>query len=457
MRATRHVCFVYRSGRGESLWKMDFCVEQVALSELRPYENNPRLNDGAVASLVESIREFGFRVPLVITPDREIVCGHTRWKAAQKLRMQTVPCHVAVDLTPEKIRAYRLVDNRTAELAEWDDDRLLQELLAVEPTFSKIDEWFAQELMQKKKPEAAGNDPDDAPALPEVAESKPGEIYELGRHRLVCGDSTDPAVIRRLLGGLRARMCFTDPPYNMAYKSKVLGGIKNDALAEADFTRLVLSSLNNMRAGLQPGGAYYVCMGQAAYAQVAQQMRRIGLDHRLLIWCKESMGLGSQEYRPRFELILFGNVKGGPEERVWNGGRKESDLWEGMDFTRGVWAREDGEGMVIEVEGAQGSRQIVLERRSAGMVVEFEGGADDLWRFSREPGGEYVHPTQKPVALVEKALQMSSNEGDLVLDLFGGSGTTLVAAERTGRTAFLCELDPRYCDVIRKRFSGQQA
>lgn len=434
---------------------MEFVVEQVALSELRPYGNNPRLNDGAVAAVAESIREFGFRVPLVITPEREIICGHTRWKAAQKLHLELVPCHVAVDLTPEKIRAYRLVDNRTAELAEWDDERLLQELLAVEPTFSKIDEWFAQELSQKKKPAGAGADPDNAPALPQTAESKPGEIYELGRHRLICGDSTDPSVVRRLLGGLRARMCFTDPPYNMAYQSKALGGIKNDALAEADFTRLVLSSLNNMREGLQPGGAYYVCMGQAAYAQVALQLRRIGLEHRLLIWCKDTMGLGSQEYRPRFELILFGSTKGGQEQRIWNGGRKESDLWEGTDFTRGVWAREDGEGMVIEIAGAQGSRQIVLAQRSPGAVIEFDGTTDDLWRFSREPGAEYVHPTQKPVSLVEKAIALSSNAGELVLDLFGGSGTTLVAAERTGRTAYLCELDPRYCDVIRQRYAQQ--
>ncbi len=429
---------------------MSFTTIDVPISDLRPYANNPRLNDAAVHGVADSIREYGFRVPLVITPEYEIICGHTRWKAAHKLKLEKVPCHVATDLTPEQIRAYRLIDNKSAEVAEWDTDLLLEELLAVKDNSANLSDWFDDLNQSSQKKDK--RDPDAAPELPDAPQSKPGETYQLGNHRLTCGDSTDPAIIKRLLGGEKARVCFTDPPYNMAYKSKIHGGIKNDALADADFTRLVLASLGNMRENLTDGGAYYVCMGQAAYALVALQMRRIGLDHRLIVWCKESLGLGAQEYRPKFELILYGSK--GKKGLVFNGERKESDLWENTDFTRGLWTREteDG-GMVIEIEHEQGSRQIFLEKKSAGTVIEQSGASDDLWHYSREASNNYVHPTQKPVSLIEKALKLSSNDGDIVLDIFGGSGSTLIAAERTGRKAYLCELDPKYCDVIRKRYA----
>lgn len=421
------------------------------LNEVHPYENNPRINDKAVEAVTKSIREFGFRQPIVVDSDGVIIAGHTRWKAALDMGLDKIPVHVA-NLTPEQVKAYRIADNKTGELADWDFDKLSVELADLSLDGFNLSMLGFSELELAK---LMGNNipllnPDDAPDIPDVPASQRGKIYRLGSHRLICADSLVPENLRRLTGGKRANFVFTDPPYNMNYQSKSLGGIKNDRMAEAAFVSFILRSLIAMKTAITASASYYICMSAAEYPTVYHQFRKHGLRGRQIIWLKPSAGLGGQEYRPQYEVMLYGYM-GSKQSRIWNAERSESDFWE-LDCPDSIMTRLDGETTVIEVGSGLETVQLLLDGRISGSAVFFSGETADIWKFSR-PGGKYVHPTQKPVALVERALKNSSNPGDMVLDLFGGSGSTLIACEKTGRVAYLAELDEKYCDVIRRRWA----
>ena len=420
------------------------------LSEIHPYEANPRINEPAIDAVAASLKEFGFRQPIVVDADMTIIAGHTRWKAAQRLGLELVPVHVADTLTPAQVRAYRLADNRTAEIADWDMGKLTIELeqLRAENYDLTLTAFGELEIDRMLKTVADSSREDDAPPLPEIPVSEPGKIYALGLHRLMCGDSLDPACVARLTGKRLANLVFTDPPYNMNYQSKNLGGIKNDKMSEANFVSFILSSVMSMKKAMASNASYYICMSAAEYPTVYHQLRKAGMSGRQIIWVKPSAGLGGQEYRPQYEVMLYGYLS--REHRTWNGERLMSDLWD-FDPAIPVIAREEDNSTVIEFGNGIETTQVCVDGLASGNVIFFDGSTSDLWRFKR-PEGTYVHPTQKPVALVERALKNSSNPGDLVLDLFGGSGSTLIAAERTGRDACLMELDPRYCDVIRRRY-----
>ena len=307
------------------------------------------------------------------------------------------------------------------------------------------------ELDELEEPQDGGAEPDEVLDIPEDPVSELGVVYRLGRHGLFCGDCRDVEGNSNLFGGRRADMVFTDPPYNMDYRSKSLGGIKNDALSQAEFLRLILASTQAIQDNLRRGGSYYICMSGDDYPIVYNQLRKLGMRARLIIWVKPSAGLGAQDYRPRFETLLYGYA-GKRSFRTWRGKRRESNVWD-FDLDRNLIARKtDGGGMVLEVGGPEDELHIYLEKTVKGTVIHYDGATSDLWRFSRA-SGIYDHPTQKPVELIERALRNSSDRKHVIWDPFGGSGSTLIACERMARTCLMTELDPKYCDVIRRRWA----
>jgi len=426
------------------------------LSDLNPAVYNPRIiSDESLEGLQSCLAKYGCVEPIVVNVRdgrNVIVGGHQRQKALIKLHGRDAEATCAVvdlDTADEKLLNLALnnphiqgdfisdLDSYIDQIrGELDDDQAYFDL--------QIDKLRGEigDVETEK-------DPDEVPEVPDEAITQPGDTWILGDHKLICGDSTDEQLINGLLDGNQADMVFTDPPYNMAYKSKALGGIKNDNMAEAEFVRFILASMLSVKKSLRRGGSYYVCMSAAEYPLVFHQLRKLGMSGKQIVWMKPSAGMGSQEYRPQYEVMLFGYA-GSRDDRTWNGGRKQSDLWE-FDLNSGVIAREDGDGMIIEVGSGIETAQICLDTRSEGTVFSFDGNSSDIWKFGRAKGG-YVHPTQKPISLVERAIYNSSNTGDLVLEPFAGSGTTIIACERMKRRCFAIELDPKYCDVIVNRW-----
>lgn len=372
-------------------------IEHLAIGQLLPYVRNSRTHsEQQVAQIASSIKEFGFTNPVLIDQEGGVIAGHGRLQAAHKLGLSEVPCIRLSHLTPAQKKAYVIADNKLALNAGWDLEMLKVELQDLES------EGFDLELTGFSDEELKGllveltpglTDEDDVPEIPEEPVTKPGDVWVMGNHRLMCGDSTSIDAVETLMGGVKADMVFTDPPYNVAFngRSGKHDVIKNDNLPEQEFDDFIGEVCNTIKA-VQPK-AYYVWCNWKFYA--ALQGR---LDYTAcIVWAKNVFGMG-RGYRHQHEFCLF---NGSVDEVVKN----ESDLW------------------------------------------------------SIKKDTNYVHPTQKPVALSVRAF---GNHIKLlnVLDLFGGSGSTLIGAEQTGRNAFLMELDPKYCDVIVKRwqeFTGKQA
>lgn len=377
--------------------------------DLRPYENNPRKNDNAVHAVAESIKEFGFRQPIVVQEDGTIICGHTRWKAAKKLGMKDVPVHVVTDLTPEQIKAYRIADNSTRDLSDWDDALLLDEISAIlDIDMSK----FGITLNIDGDVEAT--DDGFVPEIPEEATTKVGDIYKLGEHILMCGDSTSAHDAGRLItagGGARGSLLFTDPPWNVAYGSTENPKwknrqIENDDMPEEQFFAFLETAFSVCSDVLADGAIAYVVLGIDHFNTLTKAMEERYHRSSVIIWVKQHFVLGRKDYHSRYEPIYYGWKKGA--ERIHP--LKERDQ-------------------------------------------------DDVWEFDR-PMKSDDHPTMKPIPLIAKAVQNSSNKGDIVLDMFGGSGSTMIACEQTGRKCRMMELDPHYCDVIVRRweeFTGKKA
>lgn len=379
------------------------------VSDLKPYAKNPRKNSKAVNYVAASIKEFGFKVPIIIDAAGEIVAGHTRVLAAKRLGLETVPCIVADDLTPEQIKAFRLADNKTAEMAEWDIELLNTELLDLEANFDMTDFGFEIE------PPAVTDDDFDADAVADAIEepiTKLGDIWTLGRHRLMCGDSTDRETVDRLMDGQKADMVFTDPPWNVNYgvsdhPSWKQRSIMNDSMSTEDFKIFLDKSFARLNEAIKPGAMTYVVMSAQEWGSNMQALEEAGFHwSSTIIWNKDHLVMSRKDYHTKYEPIWYG--------------------WK---------------------EGA--ARLAPLEDRKQS----------DVWDFDRPTKSE-EHPTMKPVALVERAVGNSSKRDNIVLDLFGGSGTTIIACERLGRDCRMMELDPKYCDVIVKRwenFTGEKA
>ena len=385
-------------------------------SRLLPYARNPRKNDHVVDQMAAAITEFGFRIPIIARSTGEVVDGHLRLKAALRLGLETVPVILADDLTPAQIKAFRILANRSATWADWDEDLLRLELEELklddfDLALTGFDADELLEIMAGEETTSEGNtDEDAAPEVPETPVSKPGDVWIMGQHRLLCGDSTDATSYDTLLGNERVAMIFQDPPYNVDYantaKDKLRGTnrpILNDNLGDG-FQDFLLAAFKPALA--RCNGAVYVAMSSSELDTLQAAFRAAGGKwSTFIIWAKNTFTLGRSDYQRQYEPILYGWPEGAT--RHWCGDRDQGDVW----------------------------------------------------HFNK-PRVNDLHPTMKPVELVERAIRNSSRPGDVVLDPFGGSGTTLIAAEKSGRQARLIELDPKYVDVIVRRwqeYAGAQA
>ncbi len=432
-----------------------FTVELRKIDDIRPYERNPRINDQAVDAVAASLAEFGFRQPIVVDADGVIIVGHTRWKAAQKLGLDNVPVHVATDLTPEQIRGYRIADNKTGELAEWDLEILPIELNELSEGGFEMDVLaFDDDELAKLFNGAAGvteglTDPDAIPDPPDEATTKPGDIWLLGDHRLMCGDSSSEADVDRLLDGTTIDLVNMDPPYNVKVEPRsstaiaagnsshpdlskkmhhqsfdVARGVtdpkkarkkmrakdrplENDFVTDEAFDEMLLAWFGNAARVLKPGGSFYIWGGYANLGNYPAPLKAAGLYFSQgLVWDKQHPVLTRKDLMGCFELVFYG------------------------------W------------------------REGAGHKFYGPNNATDLWHIKKVNPQAMVHLTEKPVELAVRSIQYSSKDGANVLDLFGGSGSTLIGCEQTGRKAFLMELDTLYCDVIVQRweeFTGGKA
>ena len=417
-------------------------IELRSLTSIRPYDQNPRINDDAVDALVASIREFGFRQPIVVDADGVIICGHTRFKAAQRLGLQQVPVHVAQDLTPAQIKAYRIADNQTASLAEWNYDLLPLELADLQGLDFNLDllGFDPDELAKILNPDLKDGqcDPDDIPAPPDAAITQPGDLWILGEHRLLCGDSSKPADVDRLLGGQVIHLANTDPPYNVKVEPR-----SNNAIAAG------LSSFQ--------GTTHHQSLDVARHPEKSKPTQK-------KLRAKDRPLANDFVTDQEFDVLLdawFGNIARvlvpGRGFYVWGGyanlGNYPPFLKKhGLYFSQGiVW---DKQHPVLTRKDFMGAFEIAFYGWKEGAAHVYLGpnNATDLWHVKKVNPQSMVHLTEKPVELAVRAMQYSSREGENVLDLFGGSGSTLIAAEQTGRKAFLMELDSLYCDVIVQRF-----
>ena len=389
-------------------------IEYRPVASLIAYARNPRKNDHAVEQMAGAIREFGFRIPIVAKSSGDVVDGHLRLKAALLLGMETVPVLLADDLTPSQIKAFRLLANRSATWADWDDELLGLELAELqeagfnlELTGFSEDEW--NELIDAD--DNTGLTDDDAvPEVTESAISKPGDVWLLGEHKVLCGDATKAEDYKTLLGDELADMTVTDPPYNVNYansaKDKLRGThrpILNDNMG-ADFAPFLLSTCKNILAVTK--GAVYIAMSSSELDTLQAAFRAAGGKwSTFVIWAKNTFTMGRADYQRQYEPILYGWKDGA--KHYWCGARDQGDVWQ-----------------------------------------------------IKKPHKNDLHPTTKPVELMERAVRNSSKTRDIVLDPFGGSGTTVIACEKSGRRARLMELDPKYVDVIIKRwqsFTGKEA
>jgi len=393
--------------------KLPDTLETIQIDALIPYARNSRTHsDAQVAQIAASIKEFGFTNPVLIDAGGGIIAGHGRVLAARKLGMSEVPCIRLEHLTDAQKRAYVIADNRLALNSGWDMEMLkvefadLQELgFDLELTGFDLDE--INELLAPVGTEGL-TDPDDAPPLPENPRTRPGDIWVMGKHRLLCGDSTSVSDLEKLTEGQLVDMWLTDPPYNVAYEGKTKDAlkIKNDEMGDDQFRQFLRDAYTAADMVMKPGAVFYIWHADSEGYNFRGAAQDAGWKVRqCLIWKKSSMVMGRQDYHWKHEPCLYGWKEGA--SHLWAADRKQTT------------------------------------------ILEFE-----------KPSRNGEHPTMKPVALFEYQLLNNTKGGDQVLDSFGGSGTTLIAAEKNGRVARIMELDPKYCDVIVRRwqdFTGKIA
>ena len=427
-------------------------IRIVNIDTIKPYEKNPRKNDIAVDKVAASLTEFGFKQPIVVDKNGVIIAGHTRHKAALKLGIKEVPVLYAEDLTTEQVQAYRLADNKTAEFAEWDTSLLGEELSGLADVgFDMQPFGFERDI------EPEEDDFDVSGVVDSITEpiTMPGDVWLLGRHRLVCGDATALSDVEKLTDGKMADMIFTDPPYNVDYEgaTKEKLRIQNDKMSNDNFYQFLYDSFVNMFAVTVNGGGIYICHADSEGINFRTAMAEAGwLCKQCIIWAKNSIVMGRQDYHWKHEPILYGWKPGAAHN--WNGGRKQSTVIEDGEI---VTVKPCNDGHIITfVNGLS-----ILSIKVPSYEVEYSG--DDslttVWRVEK-PLRNAEHPTMKPITLVVRAIKNSSKQGCIVLDLFGGSGSTLIAAEQLNRICYIMELDPKYCDVIVQRWenlTGQKA
>ena len=390
-------------------------IEHIQTGALIPYARNSRTHsETQVAQVAASIKEFGFTNPVLIDQDNVLIAGHGRVMAAQKLGLEKVPCIRLGYLTEAQKKAYVIADNKLALNAGWDDEMLALELSELQDLDFDLDltGFDADELnalFEDQAEEVQGHTEDDAvPEAPKTPVSKQGDIWILNNHRLMCGDSTSIDAVELLMGGGMADQLVTDPPYNVAYEGKTSDSltIQNDSMDNDSFRQFLRDAYSAAHAVLKPGGVFYIWHADSEGYSFRGAAFDIGWQVRqCLIWMKQSMVMGRQDYHWKHEPCLYGWKDGAAH--YWNSDRKQTTI---LEFNR--------------------------------------------------PARNDVHPTMKPVDLIEYCIQNNTRINETVLDLFGGSGSTLIACEKLNRKARLMELDEKYVDVIINRwqdFTGKQA
>lgn len=389
-------------------------IERWSLDTLIPYVRNARTHsDEQIAQVAASIKEFGFVNPILVGRDRVIIAGHARLLAARKLRLDEVPVIVIDGLTENQRRALVLADNKLALNAGWDEEMLRLEIEALRTAEYDLaligfDDEELRQLLAAQESAASLCDEDAVPDLLDVPISAVGDLWVLGEHRLLCGDATQHEHTDRLFAGDTTDLIFTDPPYNVDYEGYTEDRltIKGDRMTAEQFRHFLQATFTSYRRLMKPGGSIYVCHSSSWQREFQNAMESAGLEVRCqIIWAKNTFAWGFGRYKFQHEPIFYGHVTG--QKDPWYGDKSQSTLWQ-----------------------------------------------------EKKPAANRIHPTAKPVELVERALVNSSKAGDLVADLFGGSGSTLIGCERLGRKARLMEIDPKYTDCIVRRwqaFAGKSA
>jgi DNA modification methylase len=394
-------------------------ITHIPTERIVPYEHNPRKNDAAIAKVAASIKEFGFRQPIVVDEQMTIIAGHTRLLAALQLGHKSVPVHIAVGLTDAQVKAYRLADNRTHEDSEWINELLSVELRALkERGFDMKSTGFEsaelEELLISEGVIGLTDEDAEAEKL-HVPTSRLGDSWILGSHKLLCGDALKTDCYDTLLANEKVDMVFTDPPYNLNYSGSLLDKrlakirgvsrhkILNDNLND-DFYEFLQTLSTHLVSRCK--GAIYICMAGSELDTLHRAFRTAGgYRSTFIIWAKNRASFGFSDYQRQYEPILYGWPNG--QKHFWCGARNQTDLWP-------------------------------FKRSSSSTL----------------------HPTMKPVELIAKAIENSSKKDNIVLDSFAGSGSTVIACEKTSRKCRAMELDPKYCDVIVRRwqdFTGKEA
>lgn len=416
-------------------------VQEVRLADLVPYERNAKQHSAEqVQKIADSIQEFGFLSPILIDRAGNIIAGHGRVLAARQLGMEQVPAVYVEGLTEAQRRAYILADNRLTELGGWDASLVSSELddlkasgFDIDLTGFSIDDIIIDE---SAAPEFTEEELDDLKARAKDPIIKPGEVWELGAHRLMCGDSTKAEDVAKLMGGEQADLLLTDPPYNVALgvgdtpevakkHHRRTDGLKieNDAMSTEDFRLFLLSAFGNAKEHMKPGATYYCWYASTSQKTTQEALEQCGLPpHQILIWIKNALVLGRQDYQWRHEPCFYGWKEGGPHYFI--------DV---RSFT------------TVEDDIDRITREKAIERLK--QLSQFSTAI-----YEDKPAKSELHPTMKPVELFKKQIRNSSRPGDLVLDLFAGSGTSIIAAEEMNRRCFAMEYDPVYADVIIRRW-----
>ena len=414
-------------------------IKNIRVKDLKPYKNNPRINDNAVPAVAASIKEFGFKVPIVIDTKYVIVCGHTRYKAALQLGLETVPCVVADDLSEKQIKAFRLADNKVGELATWDMDLLNAELEDL-PDIDMSDFGFeleTEDILEEGEEDEYNLDE----GLEQELRVHRGEIWRLGKHRLMCGDSTTAKDVAKLMDGELADMVLTDPPYNVNYgdankmRKKVDASrkdrtIMNDNMDDDLFHEFLFKAFANMNVAIKDGGAFYVWYASREVINFSRALAEAGLTVKQeLIWAKNAIVLGRQDYQWKHEPCLYG----------WKEGAAHYFIDDRTQST------------VIEDEHPE-FKKMHKDELVALLEDVFSDKVSTTVIHEDKPARSELHPTMKPIKLMARMIKNSSKQGELVLDLFGGSGSTLIAAEQLNRRCNIMEFDEKYATVIVDRW-----
>lgn len=387
-------------------------IKELPIESIIPYDKNAKMHpQDQIDHIANSLERFGWKQPVVVDKDNVVIAGHGRLLAAKQLGWDLVPVLYADDLTEEEVRAFRLADNKTNE-STWDDELLNFELGELADSIDMSDFGFDLSELEDDYTEVTEDEYNEP--LPENPKTKRGDIYQLGVHRLICGDSTDAADIGKLMGGEKADMVFTDPPWNVNYGAVDSDNrqgynprtIMNDFMGTEEFKKFMFSAFERMNEASKSGACTYVVMSAQEWGNMMLTLAENDYHwSSTIIWKKDTLVLSRKDYHTQYEPIWYG--------------------WK------------------------SGARLCPLEDRKQS----------DVWEFDRPKRSE-EHPTMKPVGLVARAVQNSSKKGDIVVDLFGGSGTTMIACEQTDRICYMSELDPKYCDVIVDRwekFTGEKA